>query len=83
MSCPRRWYVHFVRDVSTPEEPIPTAAGSTSSTGCNESAERSVGVCRYLLGRQGVLTKVVGFFGYDLYKGGFGFDTVPGLVWGC
>jgi putative spermidine/putrescine transport system permease protein len=33
-----------------------------------------------LLGRQGVLTKVIGFLGYDLYKGGFGFDTVPGLI---
>jgi putative spermidine/putrescine transport system permease protein len=33
-----------------------------------------------LLGRQGVLTKVIGFFGHDLYKGGFGFDTVPGLI---
>lgn len=33
-----------------------------------------------LLGRQGLLTKIVGAFGYDLYKAGFGFDTVPGLI---
>ncbi len=33
-----------------------------------------------LLGRQGVLTRVVGELGYDLYKHGFGFDSVRGLV---
>jgi putative spermidine/putrescine transport system permease protein len=34
-----------------------------------------------LLGRQGVLTKVITEgLGYDLYNNGFGFDTVPGLI---
>ena len=34
-----------------------------------------------LLGRQGVLTKVITEgLGYDLYGNGFGFDTVPGLI---
>jgi putative spermidine/putrescine transport system permease protein len=33
-----------------------------------------------LLGRQGVLTKVLGTVGIDLYDMGFGFDTTAGLV---
>jgi putative spermidine/putrescine transport system permease protein len=34
-----------------------------------------------LLGRQGVLTKVIsGPLGFDLYGHGFGFGTVPGLI---
>lgn len=34
-----------------------------------------------LLGRQGVLTKIItDGLGYDLYSNGFGFDTVPGLI---
>ena len=33
-----------------------------------------------LLGKQGVLTKVLDFFGLDLYKTGFGFDTAKGLI---
>ena len=33
-----------------------------------------------LLGKQGLLTKVIGAAGFDLYKSGFGFDTVPGLI---
>lgn len=34
-----------------------------------------------LLGRQGVLTKVITeVFGYDLYASGFGFDTAKGLI---
>jgi putative spermidine/putrescine transport system permease protein len=34
-----------------------------------------------LLGRQGVLTKVITeAIGFDLYGHGFGFDTVPGLI---
>lgn len=33
-----------------------------------------------LLGRQGLLTKIINAAGFDLYKSGFGFDTVPGLI---
>ena len=33
-----------------------------------------------LLGKQGVLTKILKYFGWNLYAGGFGFDTVRGLV---
>ena len=33
-----------------------------------------------LLGRQGLLTKIINTAGFDLYKSGFGFDTVPGLI---
>jgi putative spermidine/putrescine transport system permease protein len=33
-----------------------------------------------LLGKQGVLTKIINAAGFDLYKAGFGFDTVPGLI---
>lgn len=33
-----------------------------------------------LLGRQGLLTKIIDTAGFDLYKSGFGFDTVPGLI---
>jgi putative spermidine/putrescine transport system permease protein len=34
-----------------------------------------------LLGKQGVLTKIINEgLGFDLYKSGFGFDTVPGLI---
>jgi len=33
-----------------------------------------------LLGKQGVMTKILTFLGWDLYKGGFGFNTITGLV---
>jgi putative spermidine/putrescine transport system permease protein len=33
-----------------------------------------------LLGRQGLLTKIISTTGFDLYRHGFGFDTVPGLI---
>ncbi len=33
-----------------------------------------------LLGRQGVLTKIIGAAGFDLYESGFGFDTSFGLI---
>lgn len=33
-----------------------------------------------LLGTQGVLTKILNFFGFDIYGAGFGFDTVKGLI---
>ena len=33
-----------------------------------------------LLGRQGVLTKILDYFGLDLYAGGFGFDSMRGLI---
>lgn len=33
-----------------------------------------------LLGRQGVLTKILEFFGWDLYSGDFGLGEVPGLI---
>ncbi len=33
-----------------------------------------------LLGKQGVLTKIITAAGFDLYDHGFGFDTVPGLI---
>ena len=36
--------------------------------------------CLTLLGRQGVLTKILSNVGLDLYRSGFGFDTIRGLV---
>jgi len=33
-----------------------------------------------LLGKQGVLTKILKFYGWDLYAGDFGLGEVPGLV---
>jgi putative spermidine/putrescine transport system permease protein len=33
-----------------------------------------------LLGKQGVMTKILTYFGFDIYEHGFGFDTMIGLV---